>query len=39
VLAMLGVILLIMARKYMVSPLEEEEKGSKGQSTTSTDGT
>jgi hypothetical protein len=39
VLAMLGVILLIMARKYIVYPLEEEEKGSKGQSTTnSTDG-
>jgi hypothetical protein len=39
VLAMLGVILLIMARKYIVYPLEEEEKGSKGHSTTSTDGT
>ena len=38
VLAMLGVLLLIMARKYIVYPLEEEEKGSKGHSTTSTDG-
>lgn len=39
VLAILGVILLIMARKYIVYPLEEEEKGSEGQSTTSTEGT
>ena len=39
VLAILGVILLIMAKKYVVHPLEEEEKESEGQSTTSTDGT
>jgi hypothetical protein len=39
VLAILGVILLIMAKKYIVHPLEEEEKESEGQSTTSTDGT
>jgi hypothetical protein len=38
VLAMLGVILLIMARKYIVYPLEEEGKRTKGQSTPSTDG-
>lgn len=34
VLAILGVILLIMAKKYIVHPLEEEEKESEGQSTT-----
>jgi hypothetical protein len=39
VLAILGIILLIMAKKYIVHPLEEEEKESEGQSTTSTDGT
>ena len=39
VLAMFGVILLIMARKHNVYPLEEKEKGSEGQSTTSTEGT
>lgn len=39
VLAILGVILLIMTKKYIVHPLEEEEKESEGQSTTSTDGT
>ena len=39
VLAMFAVILLIMARKYIVYPVKEEEKRSEGQSTTSTDGT
>ncbi len=40
VLAMFGVILLIMARKHRIYPIEEkEEKGHEGQSTTSTNGT
>ena len=40
VLAMFGVILLIMARKHKIYPIEEkEEKGHEGQSTTSTSGT